>query len=170
MKKQATVIYIYCQYNDQLSTSEILACMLKQMVEMSEQVAKFVSKTLYKTCLRTETRPSKSELLTALRGAAQRCTDLFLVVDALDELKEDVRPELVRDLISLQQPLFMTSRHISDVPLLKEPDIEIRAPEHDFVTYISTKLSCFPRLDRLLSGPGIREEIISKIHARCAGM
>jgi hypothetical protein len=144
--------------------------MLKQMVERSQEVAKYVSTSLHKTCLRTDTRPSKSELLTALQGAAQKFTDLFLVIDALDELKDDVRPEVVSVLVSLNQPLFMTSRHLSDVPLSKEPDINIRAPEDDFRTYISTKLSFFPKLDRLLSTPEVRDEIITKIHLRCDGM
>jgi hypothetical protein len=168
--EDATVIYIYCQYNDQLSTKAILACMLKQMVERSQEVAQYVSVSLYENCLRLETQPSKSELLTTLQEAAQQCANLFVVIDALDELKDDVRPEVVRDLASLQQSLFMTSRSLSDVPLLNGPGLHIRAPDDDFLTHISEKISCFPKLDRLLSTSGVRDEIITKIHSRCDGM
>jgi hypothetical protein len=107
MKEHATVIYIYCQYNDRLSTVQILACVLKQMVERSQDVAEYVSKLLYRTCLTTGTRPSKSKLLTALQGACQRCADLFLIIDALNELKDYVRREVVEILVSFQRPLFM---------------------------------------------------------------
>jgi hypothetical protein len=168
--ENATVVYIYCQYNDQLSTTKILESILKQMVERSDGVAQYVATSLYKKCLRTKTRPSRSELLKALRGAAQKCADLFIVVDALDELRDDVRPEVVRDLVSLEQPLFMTSRPLSDLPSIREPHMLIRAPDQDFLTYITTKISYFPKLDRLLSAPDVRKEIIAKIYSRCDGM
>jgi hypothetical protein len=168
--EDAPVIYFYCQYNDQVSTTEILACMLKQMVERSQEAAQYVSASLYKKCQRLDTKPSKSELLTTLRGAAQQIDNLFIVVDALDELKDDVRPEVVRYLASLQQSLFMTSRPLSDLPLLKGPDLHIWAPDDDFLTHISKKISCFPKLDRLLSPSEVRDEIVAKIHNGCKGM
>jgi hypothetical protein len=140
------------------------------MVEKSRGVAEYVSTSLYKSCLSTETKPTKSELLTTLRGASKQTAGLFLVVDALDELRDDVRPEVFKYLMSLQQPLFVTSRPLTDIPSLNEPDICIRAPDQDFLTYISTKLSLFPKLERLLNARGIRDEIIAKIHSRCDGM
>lgn len=144
--------------------------MLKQMVESSEKAAQYVSENLQDKCLRTETKPSKAELLTTLRGASGQFVDIFFVVDALDELNDEVRPELIKDLMSLEQPLFMTSRPISDFPGLTEPDFTIEAPDEDFQTYISTRISYFPKLGRLLGAPGALDEIIAKVHARCGGM
>ena len=101
----------------------------------------------------------------------------FLLVDALDECKEEdgARERLVAALreLSTSVRLVVTSRWIPAIgsELSEALKLEIRADSEDVARYVKSRLATTPRLMRhVVADPILESMISSKVADNCHGM
>ena len=81
---------IYCNYKEQTehTVSNLVASLLKQMVQDSRAISDDI-KSFYKRHHRRAARPTLDQLTNILISEIQSYSKVFIVVDALDECRED---------------------------------------------------------------------------------
>jgi len=137
---KAGIACLYCEYDrwkDQTSHS-LLAAVLRQLVEQCTLLPASVTE-LYRLHFKDKTQHSPGEISSVLPDVIRTFSQMFLVVDALDECSEPNRRELLKELRYLQEEtgmkLLATSRPTVTVDfqrIFKECALlEIRANESD---------------------------------------
>jgi len=131
---------------------------------------RYITGGLYTSCTKTKTLPSQSDLETALKKILKPVGKSLIVMDALDELREDVREELVTTLASLKKSLFLTSREI-ELDSLDTPKFYIKPPDIEFQSIVEQELTRLPKIKSLIQRePGELDKIISHIQSKSNGM
>lgn len=143
------IIYIYCNYKMQLQQTlvNMFASLLKQLLQQQGVVYDDL-KTLYRRHVKSETRPTLDELFTMLQSEMNRCSQVFVVIDALDECPAEnrVRQDLLSKLYALQTShnihLMVTSRPLPDITqqFQSSLQLEIRAREEDISQYLAGQM------------------------------
>ncbi|KAJ7081221.1 hypothetical protein B0H15DRAFT_996439, partial [Mycena belliarum] len=131
---------------------------------------------LYKHHRARKTSPSVQEAVNILQILIAQMSQVYLVIDALDEYPEQQRRALVDQLSLLLGPttrLMITSRpHVEFRDTF--PDllaVEIRAADEDIMNYIDKQIHLAPRLSKHVQGqPKLRDEIKSCIISHVDGM
>lgn len=153
----AAVIYIYNSYkeHDEQSATNLVGSLLQQVVRKKSVISDGIM-TMYQQHLDQRTRPSLSDLSSALRRESKDFTHVFILVDALDECAEanGVRGSLLEELRGqLVEPntrLMITSRFITGLEY--DPNkvifLEIRASDDDVKEYLHCRISKERRLAR----------------------
>ncbi|KAJ7076757.1 hypothetical protein B0H15DRAFT_893114, partial [Mycena belliarum] len=152
----------------------ILASIWKQL-SMEKPLALPVH-NLYKHHRARNTSPSVQDVAQILQIRIAQMSQLYLVIDALDEYPEQQRRALVDQLSMLLGPttrLMITSRpHVEFRDIF--PDllaVEIRAADEDIISYIDKQIHLAPRLSKHVQGqPKLRDEIKSCIISHVDGM
>ncbi len=95
--------YIYCNFRQQgeQRAQDILASLLKQLATGWPSLPQGV-RDLFNKHQKHKTRPSLDEIVKALVSVATGCSRVFVVVDALDECKDDSRGVVLKKLFELQ--------------------------------------------------------------------
>ncbi|CAI7565300.1 unnamed protein product [Penicillium viridicatum] len=75
--------YFYCNYREILTTEEILANILKQLIQ--DQLVPHRLKSLYDSHRKYESHLTLEEILELLELAISRFSKVFIIIDALDE-------------------------------------------------------------------------------------
>jgi len=120
--------------------------------------------------MKTKAQPSQLDLQTALDEILKSAGKCFIIVDALDELTESVREELVKILVSLGKALFITSREIN-LYNLNSPQTHIRPPNSEFQSIVKQVLRQHPRIGSLLERkPEEVGRIVAHIESKSSGM
>ncbi|KAJ7587114.1 hypothetical protein C8J56DRAFT_1014600, partial [Mycena floridula] len=180
---EIAIICIYCDYKRQAeqTATQLLGSILKQLVQQHPSISDHLS-TLHKTCLSQGTRPSIAELFTALQTEVLLYSQVYIVVDALDECSENNQ---VRDLffstqlnhglrsLSEKVHLLITSRDILWMAQQfdGEPKIMIEAHKEDLQTYIKDRLAVDIKLQRHMKGETkLEAEIVDQVSLKAAGM
>jgi hypothetical protein len=146
------VVYIYCNYKrqDEQTLEDVLASILKQLAEGRAQLPQSV-KALHNQCESKKTRPSIYGIQEALQSVAAAYSQVFVLIDALDECRYSCREKLVSELSNIQSKcdmsLFVTSRFIPDITEKFEgvPRLEIRATQQDIQRYVKGHIDELPR-------------------------
>jgi hypothetical protein len=109
--------------------------------------------------------PSVRQILEALRDTVKDYSQVFVVLDALDECQAGSRTALLREILVLQSmfqtKIFLTSRFDPNIITLDAPILEIRASEDDLRRFAAGKLSLLPSLIRGVTD--VHDEIVSKV-------
>jgi hypothetical protein len=161
------VAVMYCNYKekDAQTLENLMASLWRQLVlgrSMSIE-----AKDLYKKHDERRTRPSVGEIMKVLRSeiGGYPKSKVFIVVDALDECREDVRQGLVTQLEALRPSvqLMVTSRpHIPSE--FSSAELEVRATDDDLRDYVDARIRDRDRLlAKHLEG---REELRNDIRKR----
>jgi ATP/maltotriose-dependent transcriptional regulator MalT len=169
---RVAVACIYCNYKEQAeqTVANLVASLLKQLIQGSHANFDKVH-SLYARHRKRNSRPSLEELSRALESEIRTYSKVFVVVDALDECREDdeTRAKLQNLLQSLPSNvnLMVTSRFL---PLMagNVPGAEIlliRATDEDVKTYIESRIALAPRHIK-----NLRETIVSKLIENFDGM
>ena len=143
--KNIPVTYIYCDYRRQQEQTpeNLLASVLKQLLQHRILVPEIVMKS-YDHHVNSGTRPSLDDIGDMLKVTATDFRQIYVVVDALDELPVSHRAcqNLLANLRSLQEAqnvsFMMTSRFIPQIDheLQDSLFLEIRANNEDIKKYI----------------------------------
>ena len=124
-------------------------------------------------------RPTISELSKELRSEITRLSEVFIIVDAMDEcsVDNDTREELLTTLQSLLEManvrLMITSRPVASVEahLQGMACLEIRATDEDIRKYVENRIPKERRLMRYVrEDDAFRVSIIETIIAKAQGM
>lgn len=176
---RATVVYVYCSYQqheNQSSTdlfTTILRCLLQQTPTIPE-----TTRRLLEDSMRTGRRLLKDQILLCITALISDSDNMHILMDVLDELAEDSRRELLRELLNLHQAsdfhLYLTSRQstaqeinrcFSGCGIVEE---EIRASVEDVRIYLEGNITKLPQF--VLDSRKIQAKIIKDISMVVDGM
>ncbi|EGX50654.1 hypothetical protein AOL_s00075g80 [Orbilia oligospora ATCC 24927] len=143
--------YIYCNFKEALEQNfdHLLSSLLKQLTQTRPSLPEVVRK-LYKQHLDKKTRPLNDEIVKALHSVAATYSRVFIIIDALDECREDddCRTNFISELLKLHDRingvnLFITSRPIPEIEkeFWGNPTRSIRAYDEDVRKYLIEKVS-----------------------------
>ena len=171
-----TVAWIYCDYRDSSTHSVLLfiASLLKQILQNIRPLPSSV-KDLYHSHgngKNSITLAEARELLKNIVAVQERC---FVVVDALDECSDEIREQLVNELVSLKPSisLLVTSRPVLSIEtMFREATIIPIVPnENDLKIYIDRRLEIETKLHKIVQTDLLlQQEIKDTLIAKNQGM
>jgi hypothetical protein len=175
--ENVAVACIFCNYKEQTtqSVSELLASILKQIIQdqsaVSENIKKFYKEFRYTR----PRRPKLADLTIALQSEIRTYSKVFLVVDALDECLEGVQGDLIKRLGSLAHTLYLmvTSRPLDllEQQFHSSSRLDINANNGDIRKYIEGRIMCEPRLAPLITTEhSLQESIVNKLVVKASGV
>jgi hypothetical protein len=169
---------IYFNWQESRTTTEILANLLKQLLERNDPLAEEI-KDRYDQCRRTETRLGTRDILQLLQLETSKISSFFIVLDALDECTggETSCGKILLELEKIPNiRLMMTGRPgVESVVLSKCKDIaslEIRGSDEDICKAIDTQLNTTVKIvsNAMEDDPTLRSAILDAIVAKARGM
>ncbi|KAF6744462.1 ankyrin repeat-containing domain protein [Ephemerocybe angulata] len=164
------VVGAFLRYTEDRSTRDILAGLIRQLVERHEQAYNYM-KTIYFTAQNEVL--SEAELVEVFQGAVGLFSKVFIVIDGLDEANDIVKDGLLRVLPSLGANALITSRPLD---LFKHhiPDalhILIEARTGDIDIFVQETIKTNSRLGAIIRGdPSLVELLKSRIKESSKGM
>ena len=168
------VTCLFCNYKDrQEQTVEgFMANLLKQLIQDRAEIS---GATMDLYAKRTKDFPSFEKLSEAFAVEMKHFSEVFVVLDALDETMENIgiRTGLISKLDTLLVRLLVTSRH--DVGIertLKHAErLEIEATAEDVRTYVEARILSEPLLARHIDADqSLRSEIVATVVNMSQGM
>ncbi|KAJ7592496.1 hypothetical protein C8J56DRAFT_779080, partial [Mycena floridula] len=182
LRPGTAVICIYCDYKQQekQTPAQLLGNILKQLVQQHPSLSDHLV-TLHKTCLSQDARPSIAELFAALQTEVLLYSQVYIVVDALDECSETNQsralffPSCPQGLWSLPDHvhLLLTSRDILSISqeFHSTQKLYIEAHNEDLETYIRGRITTNVKLKKLVKDDmTLQAEIIDQVTSKAAGM
>ncbi|KAJ7706762.1 ankyrin repeat-containing domain protein [Mycena rosella] len=169
------VIYLNHQETEAQSLPNLLAGLWRQLI--IRKPISLAVKALYEKHCEQCTRPSLAEVDFILCSTISEMSNVFIIVDAVDEYPEKQRHALLRYLSALTTEstvnLMLTSRpHLNLIHVIKNlRTLEIRATMDDIRRHVDAEILKSPRLSRHIENrPQLREEIEDSIVLRSDGM
>lgn len=173
--KNFGVAHIYFNYNEQYQQTPVrtIASLVKQLAYRLQYLPAEIE-ALYNRLVSGAKKPTLEELYGVLLAVSKSFTQVFLIIDALDECDPD---DQRKDLLPLFHRigksgvnLFLTSRqHPEDVQesFQNIAKIELSAKEEDIRIYVQQKIDGSSRARRLVRQGKIEDKIISEL-VNCA--
>ncbi|KAJ7088352.1 hypothetical protein C8R44DRAFT_751918 [Mycena epipterygia] len=166
------VIYLNHKESDAYSPANLLASLWRQLV-LRKPIGSNVHE-LYEKHREPRTRPSLTEAHAVLDSIIANYSNVFILIDALDEYPEAQRDVLLGRLSMLGSSvnLLVTSRlHITLNRSIFFEKLEIRAREVDIRKYLEGQIMKSPRLSKhIQNSPDLREAMEARIVQRSDGM
>ncbi|KAF7335742.1 Ankyrin repeat domain containing protein [Mycena venus] len=166
------VIYLNHKDTEAQSPQNLLAGLWRQLV-WQKSIPSTVYQ-LYEKHRELGTRPSLEEIRADLSSMISEYSQVFVIVDALDEYPEVQCGILLENLLGLGPAvnLMLTSRPHIDVAGFSSPDsLEIRASENDIRQYVQAQIAQSPRLDdHIRKRPDLLAEIETRVISGSEGM
>ncbi|KAI9843643.1 MAG: hypothetical protein M1837_006225 [Sclerophora amabilis] len=169
--------YMFCNYRNQLEQTPInlLASLVRQLIPEGDAALGDL-KSMYQSHTFKETRPTLDEVSKLLLSAMASYSQVFIVVDALDECADGngMRNSILAKLRSLQASndinLMATSRFIPHImeAFENDPQLEIRASEADVRRYLDGQMFRLARC--VIKNAALQEDIKEEIVKAVDGM
>ncbi|KAH6903960.1 ankyrin repeat-containing domain protein [Coprinopsis sp. MPI-PUGE-AT-0042] len=163
--------YVYLRYSESLVIRDILESLVKQVVERHLDLVLIVE-GLYTKHNQEGTKPCQEDLMGVLAEFIRHGKLLFFVLDALDEMRVEDRPVLLRLLASLDAKLLITSRPL-EILQQQYPQAQmfkIAASPSDLDLHIKDFLRNSPEVVMLLEGTTLEEQLVQTVHQKSGGM
>ncbi|KAF8133575.1 ankyrin repeat-containing domain protein [Mycena galopus ATCC 62051] len=167
-------IYLNHKEADQKPPAKLLAGLWRQLV-VDRDIGSS-AECLYKQHCKKGTAPSLEEVVNVLSSSLKEFSQVFIVVDGMDEYPEVQRGILLPQLAALGSNvhLMITSRPHIFPETFSFPNLEtldIQAAPEDIQAYINTQIKLSPCLSRHIKRkPVLQEEILTKILDTVDGM
>jgi len=172
--------FIYCNHkeNQAQCIEYFLGAITRQILERGQVIPKDVH-TLYGRHRGKETKPTRAEYLELLKSLAKECSEVYIVIDALDECIDRNGRIIWRELITKLTGtvhnirLLYTSRQIDDIAgiLKKLTRIEIQATDEDLRTYVLEQVESKDDLaDFCQDDSTLQENIVQAVVSKAQGM
>jgi NACHT domain len=164
----------YERWQDQ-TTQSLTSAILRQLVDQSDVLPQSVI-DLYYSHQKNKMPLKLNECLTALSDVIQRFSQVFLVVDALDECSDEICRELMSSLLEQQREtgikILVTSRPTinfhEDFDFADCKRLEIKAEEQDVKIVLDKLIERLPRLIR--TDEVLRDRVKNDIASAVSGM
>ncbi|KAH6902884.1 hypothetical protein BKA70DRAFT_1567390 [Coprinopsis sp. MPI-PUGE-AT-0042] len=163
--------FVYCRYTEPMKVRDILAALVRQLIERFPHLAPVVEPLYAKHDLQ-RTNPTQKELIGVIRQICGCFRMAYLFIDGLDEALYDEQFDLLDTLKSVPANFFITSR-----PLVQLKDVlqdveffDIAARNQDIGLLVSQHIDRNPDLQQVLAADGQREKVIKKICESSCGM
>ncbi|KAI9770975.1 MAG: hypothetical protein M1840_002679 [Geoglossum simile] len=168
------IAYLYCNFRQQQEPADLLASLLKQLIQRQPSVPEYV-RSLYERHNAQGTRPLFGEIVEGLHSIINDYSRAFIIIDALDEYQvSNDRSMLLSEIFKLQTKtgagFFATSRFILEITKEFEGSISIKihASVDDVQKYLDGKMS---RLWPFVSkNAALQEEVKTEITKAVDGM
>lgn len=163
-KGRIGITFIYFKYNETDQTFEnILSSLLKQLLQDSDEMSLDLL-SLYERHRDRNTSPTADEMSQALSTMIESHSEVFCIIDALDECNEDLRWALVEKLEMLGPKLhvLITSRFLDSIAeeLETYQRFEIRANKADIELFIDYQIRRNRNLRKIVEkSPSLRGDI-----------
>ncbi|KAJ7016823.1 hypothetical protein C8F04DRAFT_1406555 [Mycena alexandri] len=163
-------IYLNHKEVDDQTPARLLAGLWRQLV-LDRDIG-FIAEKLYKQHQEKGTAPSLEEVDNVLSSSFKEFSQVFIIVDAMDEYPEFQREILPQQLAAMGSNvnLMITSRpNISLEPssFRNLERLDIHATKDDLQKYVDAQIGLSPRLHmHVMKQSGLREEIHSKINTQ----
>lgn len=155
--QSVAVACVYCNYKDKMAQTpaNLLAniwMQIRQKGGLSSEVEELYASSVTKG---SSTRPRLDDIINVLKPEVDRHTNVYVIIDALDECEPAYRLRLLTELKSLQPKLklMVTSRYFdafgADMGI--DTDVEILASDDDIKRYVKERVSTTPRLGRWIA-------------------
>ena len=180
--RDVALAFVYCDHKEILSQTikYFIGAIVRQLVERKAIIPNYVH-TLYKDHRGKGTNPTLTEYLELLRLLAKECSEVYIVIDALDEcVEEGGQPIWSELIIKLQESmvnlnLLYTSRDmdIRDTAGIfgNSTVIPIRATETDIRTYAREQLQSMAVLLQFCQqDPTLQEDVLQAVVLNADGM
>jgi hypothetical protein len=172
--------FIYCNYKDRESQNvdHFIGIIVRQLVRQRSVLADEV-RTLYEKHRNKETKLSSAEHLGLLESLAKGCSELYLIIDALDECSNKSGKSIWNSLLTKLKVavpnlrLLYTSRDISDSggSLKCSTCIKIRASDADIKAYLRTQVESNECLLGFCDDdPALQDDILEAVGSKAEGM
>ncbi|KAF3067621.1 Ankyrin repeat domain-containing protein 17 [Trichoderma lentiforme] len=169
--------YIYCNFKRQgeQKFEDLMASLLKQLSRRAPSIPDCMKK-LYDAHESRRTRPTIAEIAQALRTVAVMFSQIFIIVDALDECdtSNHSRSNFLSSIVDLRKDIntniFATSRYIPDIEKVFQGSLkrEILASDADMRKYIDSHMRHLP--DFISRREDIKDQIKSELIQAAQGM
>ncbi|KAK4077936.1 uncharacterized protein Triagg1_3630 [Trichoderma aggressivum f. europaeum] len=169
--------YMYCSYQNHTQTVEKLLCsLLRVALEEADYEADAAVSTCNQLRLSNKTM-SRPYCINLLQDLFSRFVRVNLIVDALDELTNEVRRPLIHDLLKLYKngivSLLVTSRGIPEIQHLFESceaytSLEVRSSDEDIRNFLRDNNFQLPNF--VTRSPKLQDEVIDSVTNASAGM
>ncbi|KAJ7024880.1 ankyrin repeat-containing domain protein [Mycena alexandri] len=167
-------IYLNHKEADTQTPSRLLAGLWRQLI-LDRDIGS-IAENLYKQHQEKGTAPSLEEVFNVLGSSLKEFSQVFIIVDAMDEYPEFQREILLKHLAVMGSNvnLMITSRpnispESSSFPNLETLDIQ--AAPGDIQAYINAQIESSPHLSRhIRRKPELQEEILTKVMDTADGM
>jgi Cdc6-like AAA superfamily ATPase len=153
--RTAGVAWLYCNYKsrNEQTESELLAALLKHLIQDETPDVKKIMKPLQEKCTTGKSRPPREEVNKALQDVLGCFPIVYIVIDALDECPsgDGTRRQLLAQLRELQAytdlRLMVTTRHIPEIidEFRDAANIEVRAHDGDVTQFVAGQMHRLPR-------------------------
>ncbi|KAH6908077.1 ankyrin repeat-containing domain protein [Coprinopsis sp. MPI-PUGE-AT-0042] len=165
------VAFVYCRYTEPMKVRNILAALVRQLLERFPHLLSSVE-PLYLQHELEGTKPSQKELIDVIRGICSHFRTAYLFIDGLDEALYDEQFDLLDTLKSVHANFFITSRPLSRLKdvLPNAKFFNIAATEEEVELLVSQHIDCNPDLQQVLATDAQRERVIKKICESSQGM
>jgi hypothetical protein len=171
------IAYIYFDFRRQHEQKPegVLSSVLKQLAQEQAPLHESIEALCWRHNCR-QTRPSLSEVATALHSVVATYSRTFIIIDALDEcqVSGEGRRKFLSEISNLrrqtQANLFVTSRFIPEIENEFEGcgSVEIRASSDDVRRYLEGHISQLPSF--VSRNVDLQEEIVTEITQAIDGM
>ena len=172
--------YVYCNYKEQeeQTVTNLISSIVQQLVQRHDDVPEEIM-SLYRHHIRRQTRPMLGEWSKLLQSEVNRFSNVFIVVDALDECPEDgTRESFLTEIKRVQkvQPsvrLFVTSRPSPTIEAEFETAnrLEIRASDADVQRYLEQRIATSSQMARhVRKDSSLQGNIVNAILEQSKGM
>ena len=175
MNPDTGIAFVYCVYNEPGQTvTNLVSSLLCQLVRQAGEVSDDVASS-YDRHTRSSTRPLLAEVTKLLHAYLHKLSDVFIVVDALDECIERDRNDFVAELRTLPSSLrlLITSREIPSIEsrVGNCSRLKIRATDGDLQSFLEAELKKHEMLMEFIDeNAGLREDIVETILCKNNGM
>ncbi|TFK19222.1 ankyrin [Coprinopsis marcescibilis] len=171
--KRICVAFAFSRYTDPLTVEEILAGLLRQILEDHPQTIAYIQPLHDYHSLR-KTRPSKQDLIGVLQAVftSNLFDEKFCSLDGLDEAKSITQFELLDTLSQLPVNLLVTSRplHLLEGKFLMADRFNILVQDSDIEHLIEEKVRQMPSLEGLLAQDEFKKWVVKTIIEKSSGM
>ncbi|KAI0802299.1 ankyrin repeat-containing domain protein [Xylaria sp. FL0064] len=177
------IAYLYCNYARQTEQTieHFIASLSRQLIQKHFSVLETprrISESLDELYCRHKIKkiqPSRAELSAILQSAVAEYSEVFMIIDALDECNtsNECRIDLLTELFQLQHSsmvrIFATSRINSDTASLfrSASHIQILAHAKDLRSYLESRMN---KYDQGLFDDILRQSVIAEIIKAAKGM
>lgn len=171
------IAYLYCDFRRQheQKTEGLLTNLLKQLAQKQASMPDGVQ-ALYDHYRDKPKRPSLDEISRALHSVSILYSNVFIIVDALDEcqVNDGCRTRLLSEIFNLQVRgkvnFFSTSRFIPEIleTFEESMSLEIRARDEDVQKYLAGHMERLPSF--VSSSSDLQDEVKATISKAVDGM
>ncbi|KAH6879949.1 hypothetical protein BKA70DRAFT_1473908 [Coprinopsis sp. MPI-PUGE-AT-0042] len=165
------VAFVYCRYTEPMKVRDILAALVRQLLERFPHLLSVVE-PLYAQHELEMTPPTQVDLIDAIRKICSHFRMAYLFIDGLDEALYDEQFDLLDTLKTVPANFFLTSRPLVRLKAVL-PDAEffdIAARNEDIELLVSQNISRSPDLQQVLAADEQQEIVIKKICESSCGM